>query len=261
MTLIIAVSNQKGGVAKTTSTVNVGCLLATKVNCLMIDLDPQGNLTTGLGVEVEEGQLTVYEALCDVSVKATAAIVPTPYKADLIPADISLAQGEFNLIANPVLGGAEALKKILQDVQGQYDCILIDCPPSLGMLTINALTAATHVLIPVQCQFFALKGLQQLLSTIASTQSRNNPNLEILGMLPTQADNAGMTEDVIENLQALSGSMDIPLFPKVPKSIKFPYSSVKGQPINVYARGSRTLINPYQEVTKQILKLLEDDSE
>jgi len=257
MTITIAVSNQKGGVSKTTSTVTVGCLLAAKVSCLLIDLDPQGNLTTGLGVEVQEGQPTIYEVLCDVNTNLQSAIVETAYKTDLVPADISLAQGEFGLIANPVLGGAEALKKTLRQVEGQYDCILIDCPPSLGMLTINALTCATHVLIPVQCQFFALKGLQQLLSTIASTQSRNNPDLEILGLIPTQAENAGMTQDVLDNLAALSEAMDIPLFPKVPKSIKFPYSSVKGQPINVYAKGSRTLINPYQEVVKRILKLLE----
>lgn len=257
MTITIAVSNQKGGVSKTTSVVSVGCLLAAKVNCLLIDLDPQGNLTTGLGVEIGEGQPTIYEVLCDVNTRTQSAIVETAYKADLIPADISLAQGEFGLIANPVLGGVSALKKTLQEVEEQYDCILIDCPPSLGMLTINALTCATHVLIPVQCQFFALKGLQQLLSTIASTQSRNNPDLEILGLIPTQADNAGMTQDVLENLTVLSEAMDIPLFPKVPKSIKFPYSSVKGQPISVYAKGSRTLINPYQEVVKSILKLLE----
>lgn len=257
MTIIIAVSNQKGGVSKTTSTISVGCLLAAKVKCLLIDLDPQGNLTTGLGVEIQEGQPTIYEVLCDVKTRAETAIVPTAYKTDLIPADISLAQGEFGLIANPVLGGVLALKKTLQEVTDRYDCILIDCPPSLGMLTINALTCATHVLIPVQCQFFALKGLQQLLSTIASTQSRNNPDLEILGLIPTQADNAGMTQDVLDNLTALSEAMEIPLFPKVPKSIKFPYSSVKGQPISVYAKGSRTLISPYQEVVKRILKLLE----
>lgn len=261
MNFILAVSNQKGGVSKTTSTINVGCQLAAKAKCLLIDLDPQGNLTSGLGVEVEEGQLTVYEALCNVNTKVEDAIIATAFKVDLLPADISLAQGEFNLIANPVLGGAEALKKILRVLQKQYDCILIDCPPSLGMLTINALTAATHVLIPVQCQYFALKGLKQLLATIASTQSRNNPNLEILGVIPTQADNAGMTEDVIENLKALSERMEIALFPRVPKSIKFPYSSVKGQPISVYSKGSRTLINPYQEVVKHILKLLEDERE
>ena len=152
--MIIAIANQKGGVAKTTSTLSLGGLLSKSCSCLVVDLDPQGNLTTGLGVQLADDQLSAYEVITE---KATASevIIKTPYGFDLLPADITLAKGETEIITK--VGNFMILKEQLTAISEKYQHILIDCPPSLGLLTVNALSAADKVLIPVQCQFFASK--------------------------------------------------------------------------------------------------------
>jgi chromosome partitioning protein len=243
--MIIAIANQKGGVAKTTSTICLGGLLAQKGNVLAIDLDPQGNLTTGLGVEIVDTQITSYEVITELTPIADA-IVQTKSGLMLLPTDISLAKGETEIMSK--VGNFYLLKEALDPVKDNFEHILIDCPPSLGLLTINALSTADVVLIPVQCQFFALKGLAALLETIQSVQKRLNPSLRILGVLPTMAEmNTLMSQDILASLK--KRFQDVPVFDPVPKSVKFAESNLAGEPIHIYA-GDEKLVQPYRQIVK-----------
>jgi chromosome partitioning protein len=245
--MIVALANQKGGVAKTTTTIGLGGLLAAQGATLAIDLDPQGNLTTGLGIELADTQLTMYEVITERN-PAADVIISTKSGVDLIPADINLAKGEPEILSK--VGNFYLLRDALEQVQDKYQHILIDCPPSLGLLTINALTTADVVLIPVQCQFFALKGLAALLETIQSVKKRLNPNLQILGILPTMAEkNTVMTQDIIASLT--TKLEDIHIFEPVPKSVKFSESNVAGLPIHLYTQDSK-LIDPYLAIVNQL---------
>lgn len=246
--MITAIANQKGGVAKTTSTISLGGLLAQQSSCLAVDLDPQGNLTTGLGVEVSDNQLTTYEVITETA-EILNAVVATKSGLNLLPADISLAKGETELLGK--VGNFYILKERLEPAREKFQHILIDCPPSLGLLTVNALAAADTLLIPVQCQFFALKGLEALLETVGSVKKRLNPRLKILGVLPTMAEkNTVMTQDVIDTLkQQLE---EIKVFDPVPKSVKFAESNLAGEPIHLYA-GEWKLVQPYRAVVKQMV--------
>jgi chromosome partitioning protein len=248
--MITAIANQKGGVAKTTSTIALGGLLADVSKCLVIDLDPQGNLTSGLGIELDEEQPTIYEVLTK---QATAldAVMPTSYGLSLIPADTRLAQAEKELASEN--DRFFVLKEQLKPLKRRFEYILIDCPPSLGMLTANALSAADALLIPVQCQFFALKGVEGLLQTIQTVQDRLNPKLKVLGVLPTMAEQHTLvTQDVLKTLKhKLEG---VQIFTPVPKSVKFPESNLAGEPIHLYAREWR-LVQPYREVVKAMTML------
>ena len=248
--MIIAVANQKGGVAKTTSTIRLGGLLIEHQPCLVIDLDPQGNLTTGLGIEVNDDQLSCYDVITEQALVSNA-IVTTKSGLNLLPADITLAKGETEILTK--VGNFYILKERLEPIQSQFACILIDCPPSLGLLTVNALAAADVVLIPVQCQFFALKGLASLLETIGSVQKRLNRNLQILGVLPTMAENTVMTRDVLTSLQKRLPSTTI--FDPVPKSIKFSESNLAGEPIHLYANENK-LIQPYKAIANEISRVI-----
>ena len=248
--MIIAIANQKGGVAKTTSTICLGGLLAQKTSCLAIDLDPQGNLTTGLGIEVIDGQLTTYEVITE-RTEAMSAIVFTRSGLNLLPADIALAQGEPEITAK--VGNFYLLRERLDSVKSKFAHILIDCPPSLGLLTVNGLAAADAVLIPVQCQFFALKGLAGLLNTIESVTRRLNPGLKILGVLPTMAENTVMTQDVLATLKDKFEPEGIKVFAPVPKSIRFSESNLAGEPIHIYSSEPK-YVQPYREIAKLVLK-------
>ena len=245
--MIIACANQKGGVAKTTSVICLGGLLVKTGSCLVVDLDPQGNLTTGLGIEVKENQITSYEVITE---RATAndALMATASGLSLIPSDINLAKGEPEILSK--VGNFGLLKEYLEPLAHQFDHILIDCPPSLGLLTINGLTAADAVLIPVQCQFFALKGLAALLETIQSVQKRLNPDLKILGVLPTMAEmQTVMTQDILASIK--KRLQNVHVFEPVPKSVKFAESNLAGEPINVYV-GDKKLVQPYQAIADLI---------
>jgi chromosome partitioning protein len=247
--MIIAVANQKGGVAKTTSTIALGGLLASQGACLAIDFDPQGNLTTGLGIRLTDKKASAYEVIIDDALEARKAIVATKSGINLIPADISLAKGEKELLS--VVGNTLVLKEKLEPLREQFSHILIDCPPSLGLLTINALTAADYLLIPVQCQFFALEGLRQLLETVQSVRKRTNPNLKILGVLPTMAErNTVTTQDAIATLN--SKFPDLRIFDPVPKSVKFAESNLAREPIHIYSKDKR-IVEPYRAVARQLV--------
>ena len=244
--MIIALANQKGGVAKTTSTICLGGILANKGTVLAIDLDPQGNLTTGLGVEVADDQISCYDVITE-QAPVVDAVVNTKSGLSLLPADINLAKGETEILMK--VGNFYILKEKLAPVLNQYQHILIDCPPSLGLLTVNALAAADAVLIPVQCQFFALKGLAALLETVASVQRRLNSQLRILGVLPTMAENTVMTQDVLDSLK--KRLQDIRIFEPVPKSIKFSESNLAGEPIHIYTNDKK-LVQPYGAIANLI---------
>lgn len=248
--MIIAIANQKGGVAKTTSTIALGGLLAEQGSCLVVDFDPQGNLTTGLGIKIQPDQKTAYEVLIDRKQQAITAIVETRAGVSLLPADISLATGEKQILT--VADNSRILRKKLNPLRQDYNHILIDCPPSLGMLTLNALMAADAVLIPVQCQFFALEGLRQLLETIDGIRDEDtHPELQILGVLPTMADRTLTTQDALKTLKAkLSG---IKIFEPVPKSVQFPESNLAREPIHQYT-SERKLTSPYRAVVKAIVE-------
>jgi chromosome partitioning protein len=243
--MIVAIANQKGGVAKTTSAICLGGLLVKYGRCLAVDLDPQGNLTTGLGVELGEKQLSTYEVITE-QAHVGDAVVSTKSGVSLLPSDISLAKGEPEILSK--VGNFYLLRERLEPVRVEFRHILIDCPPSLGLLTVNALAAANTVLIPVQCQFFALKGLAALLETVQSVQKRLNPGLTVLGVLPTMAElNTIMTQDVLTSLKTrLTG---IRIFDPVPKSVKFSESNLSGDPIHLYAEEKR-LVAPYEAIAR-----------
>lgn len=246
--MIIAIANQKGGVAKTTSAIALGGLLAEHHSCLVVDFDPQGNLTTGLGVNLQADQITSYEVLTDETRSAESAIIETECGVSLIPADITLAKGEKQILSEE--GNSWFLREKLLPLRKRFDYIVIDCPPSLGLLTINALAAADFVLIPVQCQFFALDGLRQLLDTISRIRSRKvNPKLKILGVLPTMADRTLGARDAMRTLKTqLQG---IRIFDPVPRSTQFPDSNLAREPIHHYSREAK-LVYPYRAIVKEL---------
>lgn len=253
--MITAIANQKGGVAKTTSTIALGGLLAEDSSCLVIDLDPQGNLTTGLGIDLQEGQPTAYEVL-----NGTAAIkdtiVETPYNISVIPSNIALSKAERELSSQDEK--FFVLREKLKPLRRHYEHILIDCPPSMGMLTGNALCSANALLIPVQCQFFAMKGLEGLLHSITLVKKKLNPRLKILGILPTMAEsNTLMTQDVLRTLKTQFNNITV--YNPVPKSVKFPESNLAGEPIHLYS-GEWKLVQPYRDVARDMMIFHEEHS-
>lgn len=200
MTKIYAITNQKGGVGKTTTAINLAAsLAATKRKVLLIDMDPQGHATLGSGIEKTELETSVYDVLMGDASIHTAKVIAEEAGYDLIGANVDLAGAEVNLINE--LGRERRLAQALEDVKTQYDYILIDCPPSLNLLTINALTAARGVLVPVQCEYYALEGLASLLNTLKRVASTVNPGLEIIGILRTMYDpRNSLTQDVSDQL-------------------------------------------------------------
>ena len=248
---IIALCNQKGGVGKTTTTINTAAALAEygrKV--LLVDFDPQGALTRGLGVEPEDGK-TVYELLLDRKLKASEVIVHTEVEGlDLIPANIQLSAAEIQLVAEP--GREKILSSVLRPLLGDYDVVMIDCQPSLGLLTVNALTAAHGVLIPVACDYFALKGLELLINnTVELVRERLNESLKIDGILATMFDPRTLhSRSMLNELNEKYGST---VFRSVIKmTVKFKDSSEKGRPVTQYAPSSEAA-ELYRAVAREMV--------
>jgi chromosome partitioning protein len=248
---VIALCNQKGGVGKTTTTINTAAALAEygrKV--LLIDFDPQGALSRGLGL-VNEDVTTIYDLMVDRKLKAADAIVHTSVEGlDLIPANIQLSAAEIQLVAEP--GREKILAGVIRPILGDYDVIMIDCQPSLGLLTVNALTAAHGVVIPVACDYFALKGLQLLINhTVELVRERLNEGLKIDGILATMYDPRTLHSRNMLN-QLYDDYGDLVFRSVIKHTVKFKDSSEQGKPVTQYAATSEAA-EQYRTVARELV--------
>ncbi len=255
---IISLVNQKGGVGKTTTSINLSASLAVLgKKVLLIDLDPQGNTTTGVGINKADIENSIYDVLidkCDIE----KAIIRTKYKnLHVLPATINLAGLDMELIEksqnNPLFQKGAQLKNHLENINNQFDYIIIDCPPSLGLITTNALTASNSVIIPVQCEFFALEGIMQLLNTIMLAQKKLNPNLQIEGVLLTMLDSrTNLGIEVVDDIRKFFKEKVYNTI--IPRLIRLTEAPSHGEPIIVYdpkSRGSEAYLNLAKEVIER----------
>jgi chromosome partitioning protein len=253
MANIIAIANQKGGVGKTTTAVNLAACLAAsklKLRVLLVDLDPQGNATMGCGIDKHVVNATSYEVLLNqvpirgaLQFSESASIQVLPANGDLTGAEIALLDAK---------DGQQRLRDILGQIQAEFDYILIDCPPSLSMLTVNALTAAAGVLIPIQCEYYALEGLSALLDTIEKVRRSTNPSLRVEGLLRTMFDPRNrLANDV--SAQLLQHFGDIVYGTLIPRNVRLAEAPSHGLPVIAYDKSSKGA-ESYQELAKELQK-------
>ena len=253
---IIAVANQKGGVGKTTTTINLSaCLAEQGQKVLVIDVDPQGNTTSGLGIDKNNTENTVYELML-----GEASIDDCVYKSvmddlDVIPSNVNLAGAEIDLI--DIDDREYILKKIVNSLKEKYDFILLDCPPSLSMLTVNAMTAADTVLVPIQCEYYALEGLSQLIRTINLVKQKLNPELEIEGVVFTMYDaRTNLSLQVVENVKA---NLKQTVYKTIiPRNIRLAEAPSHGLPINLYDSKSAGA-ESYRLLAEEVIHRGEDE--
>ena len=248
---VISVANQKGGVGKTTTTVNLGTILAKKgKKVLLIDADPQGNATSGLGVD-KDVELSLYDVLVN-ETEIEKTIQDTMIKnLKLCPSNINLAGAEVELVS--MMSREQRLKEKLEEIKDNFDYILIDCPPSLGLITLNSFTASDSVLIPVQCEYYALEGLGQLINTINLVKKHLNKNLEVEGALLTMYDaRTNLSNQVVKEVKKYFGEKVYKTV--IPRNVRLSEAPSYGMPITEYdprSKGAKS----YEKFTKEFLKI------
>jgi chromosome partitioning protein len=248
---VVAMCNQKGGVGKTTTTINLGAALADYgQRVLLVDFDPQGALSVGLGVDAHDLELSVYNLVMERDVKPADILKETSVRGmDLLPSNIDLSAAEIQLVSE--VAREQALSRALQPVIPEYDVILVDCQPSLGMLTVNALTASDGVIIPLECEYFALRGVALLQETIEKVRDRLNPRLQIEGLLATMYDSRTVHgREVLTRLVEAFG--DRVFHTVVSRTVRFPETTVAGQPITSFAPESPGAA-AYRQLAREVL--------
>jgi chromosome partitioning protein len=246
---VIAIANQKGGVGKTTTTVNLGAALAEAgFRVLVLDLDPQGNASTGLGLNPRDVEGSVYDVLLN-DVALEDIVEPTSLKNLFVaPATIDLAGAEIELV--PVMSRELKLRKAVDQIRDQYDLVLIDCPPSLGLLTVNGLAASDDVIVPIQCEYYALEGLGQLLRNVGLVQANLNPALDIRGIILTMYDaRTKLADQVVTEVRAYFGEKVYETV--VPRTVRLSEAPSFGQPIIVFDSTSRGA-KAYRDLAKEV---------
>jgi chromosome partitioning protein len=248
---VVAMCNQKGGVGKTTTAISLGAALAEYGRrVLLVDFDPQGSLSVGLGLNPHDMDLTVYNLLMEKDVKVGDVVVKTGVEGmDLLPSNIELSAAEVQLVHE--VGREQTLARVLAPALAEYDVVLIDCQPSLGLLTVNALTASDGVIVPLECEYFALRGVALLKSTIDKVQERLNPKLHIDGLLGTMYDGRTLhSREVMERLVQAWG--DTVFHTVIRRTVKFSDSTVAGEPITTYASTSPGA-DSYRQLAREVL--------
>lgn len=250
---VISVVNQKGGVGKTTTTINLGAALAeVGRRVLLVDFDPQHSLSVGLGVSTRNLEGSIYNLMLDESTKIEDFLLKTNVPGmDMIPSHEDLAAAEGALVS--VIAREKVLKRVLDSVVDFYDVILIDCQPSLGLLTINALTASKYVIVPLECEYFALRGVALLVDIIGKVQKNTNPDLEILGILPTLYDRKTVhSREVLERI--LEAFPDKVFDTIISRTVRFPETTVAGEPITTFASSSSGA-TAYRRLAREIVAM------
>lgn len=248
---VIAIANQKGGVGKTTTTINLSaCLAEAGKRVLTIDMDPQGNTTSGLGLDKDAAENTIYEVLIGES-SLTDCIQHTEIdKLDVVPSNVNLSGAEIELIG--IEEKEYILRKQVKEIEDRYDFVLIDCPPALSMLTVNALTTATSVIVPIQCEYYALEGLSQLIYTINLVKERLNEDLEIEGVVFTMYDSrTNLSLQVVENVKE---NLHQHIYKTIiPRNVRLAEAPSFGQPITLYDPKS-TGAESYRKLAKEVIR-------